>query len=382
VNTTIIPFLDANGKPYQYLAIHNDISEVKKSEENLRQTEMRLNETKSIAHISNWVIDFKANTHTWSDELFRIFGVSKDGAKPSVAYFQSFIHPEDRKVVKKIMQNAFDMADNSSLSFRFISKDGSIRFGHAGWEFEFDGTGTPRRLYGVMQDITELTTSEANLKLLEFQILEQKIQGQKNITKAILKAQESERNHLGEELHDNISQLLAGSKMFLGTAANKNETIKNIIKYPMELLDTSISEIRQLSSRLVSPQKSVNLEQLIGKLLSDLSHNTATKTTLTYIVADGLISEELKLNLYRIVQEQLHNILKYAEAKNVGIIVRAKRKVIKITVTDDGRGFNIRKKRDGIGILNMKHRVESFNGKVIIKSSVGNGCKIQIKIPY
>ena len=150
----------------------------------------------------------------------------------------------------------------------------------------------------------------------------------------------------------------------------------------MELLDTSISEIRQLSSRLVSPQKSVNLEQLIGKLLSDLSHNTATKTTLTYIVADGLISEELKLNLYRIVQEQLHNILKYAEAKNVGIIVRAKRKVIKITVTDDGKGFNMRKKRDGIGILNMKHRVESFNGKVIIKSSVGNGCKIQIKIPY
>ena len=382
VYTTIIPFLDSEGKPYQYLAIHNDISELKKSAENLRQTEIRLDETQSIAHISNWVIDLKANVHTWSDELFRIFGVDKGGRKPSVAYFQSFIYPEDRVISKKIMNDAFKVARNSSLSFRFINKEGAIRFGYASWEFEFDETGTPGRLYGVMQDITELTTSEANLKLLGGQMVEQKILGQKNITKAILKAQENERNHLGEELHDNISQLLAGSKMFLGTAANKNETIKNIIRYPMELLDTSISEIRLLSSRLVSPQKSINLQQLISKLLSNINQNTSTKTSLSYIVSDGLISDDLKLNIYRIVQEQLHNISKYANAENVGIIVKASRNTICITLTDDGKGFDLRKKRDGIGISNMKHRVASFNGKVTIKSSVGNGCKVQIKIPY
>jgi PAS domain S-box-containing protein len=381
VCTTIIPFLDGNGKPYQYLAIHNDISEGKKSAENLRQTEIRLNETQSIAHISNWVIDLKANIHTWSDELFRIFGVDKDRRKPSIAYFQSFIHSEDRAIAKKIMHTAFKTASNSSLSFRFINKDGGIRFGYAWWEFEFNETGTPRRLYGVMQDITELTTSEANLKLLVGQIVEQKILGQKNIAKAILNAQENERNYLGEELHDNISQLLAGSKMFLGTAASKNETIKDIIKYPMELLDTSISEIRLLSSRLVSPQKSINLQQLISKLLSNINQNTSTKTSLSYIVSDGLISDDLKLNIYRIVQEQLHNISKYAEAENVCIIVKASRNSISITLTDDGKGFNLRKKRDGIGISNMKHRVASFNGKVVIKSSDGNGCKVRIKIP-
>jgi signal transduction histidine kinase len=76
----------------------------------------------------------------------------------------------------------------------------------------------------------------------------------------------------------------------------------------------------------------------------------------------------------------VNNVLKYADAKNVNISIDGKDNVINVAVADDGKGFDVEKKRNGIGISNMKNRIESFNGEVAIKSSPGNGCKISFQI--
>ena len=101
-----------------------------------------------------------------------------------------------------------------------------------------------------------------------------------------------------------------------------------------------------------------------------------------YAVTDGILSDELQLNIYRIIQELVNNIYKYSGAKKVSITVKAKDRAIAITVTDDGRGFDPEKKRKGVGISNMMNRIASFNGEVEIKSSEGNGCRTSINIPY
>ena len=198
----------------------------------------------------------------------------------------------------------------------------------------------------------------------------------------MLMGQEIERNHLGEELHDNVNQILGGTKLYLSIAGNKSEELKELIKYPMELIDSSIDEIRVLCHKMVSPLKNIGLEQLIGDAIKKLEETTKIKTEFIYAVTKGILSDDLKLNIYRIMQELLNNIVKYAGAENVKIIIQSDEKNIDITVTDDGAGFDMDKKRKGIGISNMINRVGYFNGEIKIETAVGKGCKTSITIPY
>lgn len=359
-----------------------DITERKKAEEALTKSEMRLNEAQSIAHISNWELDLVKNIYTWSDEMYRIFGLNKNQVIPTTELLFSFIHPDDAETTRKFITEAFANFSDSRIDFCFLHKDGHKRYGHIEWRFEFDEAGKPFRIFGILQDITERKEAEKNLKLLEKKIQEQKIQEQNKIARAIITGQEKERNFIAQELHDNINQILAGTKMFLSVAGKKNAAINEIIKYPMELIDSSIQEIRLLSQKLVIPQKSIELNKLVQGLLNSLSEITEVATSLTYTIPDTTIGDDLKLNIYRIIQEQLNNIQKYAEASKVEIVMILKGGFISISITDDGKGFNINTQRKGIGISNIIYRAGCFSGKVSIKSSPGKGCKVQVKIPY
>jgi len=370
------------GRPIGLYGIAHDVTESKKAEENLRQSEMRLNEAQAIAHISNWEIDLVQNVHTWSDEYYRIYGLNKGEVQPSAEFFLSYMHPDDVDFAQRKMQEASISLNDSSFEFRFIRKDGTTRHGCTEWKFEFDKKGNPIRLFGILQDITERKEAEENLQLLEQKMLRQKIQEQKRIARAIINVQEKERNHIGQELHDNINQLLAGTKMYLGAAGNKNETVKALIKYPMELIDSSMQEIRLLCSKLVTPLQNINLEELARELLSKLNQTTLIKTDFTYDVPNEFLSDDLKLNIFRILQENINNIFKYAEAKNVTVSIQTEGDNISIHITDDGKGFDVNSKRSGIGISNMINRVESFNGEIKIESSAGNGCRTLISLPY
>ncbi len=228
---------------------------------------------------------------------------------------------------------------------------------------------------------TDRKEAEDNLKSLESKILEQKIQEQKKVARAIIKAQDKERNHIGQELHDNVNQILAAAKMHLSVTGHENESIRELVGYPLELIESSIQEIRLLCQKLVTPQKNINLEKLIRGILDTVIHQSGIKTSLVYAVSNEVLSDDLKLNIYRIIQEQVNNILKHAGAKNLFISIREQDGTITIIVADDGKGFELEKKKMGIGISNITNRIDTFNGIIKIQSSPGNGCKVQISIP-
>jgi len=184
-------FLDANGKEIfcevslaslsnidgpQIIGSFIDITERKKAERKIIQSEARLAESQAIGHLGNWEIDMAQNTVTWSDELFNIFGFNKNEVQPSTELFFSFIHPDDVDRLRGNVNDSLDNLKGSGSGFRFIRKDCTIRYAHIERKIELDKENNPVRLYGILQDVTEqkkaeLIISESEARLAEAQAL-------------------------------------------------------------------------------------------------------------------------------------------------------------------------------------------------------------------
>jgi signal transduction histidine kinase len=144
-----------------------------------------------------------------------------------------------------------------------------------------------------------------------------------------------------------------------------------------------IEEIRKLSQILVTPLiKHFGLSKAIESLLDDISF---VNTLQIDLVADSFFEEDIKydfkLNVFRIVQEQMNNIIKHAKATHVNIELMRNNHMVYLKIADDGVGFDVSQQRKGIGIYNIMSRSDLYNGIVDIQSSPGNGCGIYITFP-
>lgn len=235
-----------------------------------------------------------------------------------------------------------------------------------------------KKSYGMMIAVSDITEK----KRMEQEIVNQKVEEQKKMTRAVLNAQESERNNMGQELHDNVNQILVGTKMHLGLVSDVPGWNGELISKSIQLLDEAINEIQSLTRQQVTPHKEIDLKSLVKSLIENLNTTANIKTSFTYQIGDLVISDDLKLNVYRIIQEATNNIIKHAGAKNTEIIIRHADRFLNVVINDDGKGFDSNQtRRKGIGLSNILNRVESYNGTAFIKSAPGAGCKIEIYIP-
>ncbi len=205
------------------------------------------------------------------------------------------------------------------------------------------------------------------------------------ITKAIIKTQEEERYEIGGELHDNVCQILATSLISLGMMKkyidpNTEQWFNNTKEY----INMASDEIRNLSHRLAPAFfEDSNFELAIEILLNsfNVAHQYEIELHFDNSIDQAGLSLDLQLNLYRIVQEQLRNILKYAKANKITLVFFAENNLLVLKLTDNGVGFITDKIKSGIGLANMKRRAELFSGQFSIKSSPGNGCEMTVRIP-
>ncbi len=206
-----------------------------------------------------------------------------------------------------------------------------------------------------------------------------------NLTKAIIKTQEKERFLIGAELHDNVNQILAGTLINLGIVQNKiNKNHKDYIDQSIAFLHLAIKEIRRLSHWLtpVGLDKKTLVESF-ENLLENINLNNQFTIVLN---ADkkmaALINSDVQLNLYRILQEQITNIMKHSKATAIEVTLKVDKKDIGLRIKDNGIGFDTKKYQPGIGLNNIGKRVQLFSGKFILTSSAGNGCEVCIRLPY
>ncbi|AFC99194.1 putative PAS sensor signal transduction histidine kinase [Methanocella conradii HZ254] len=152
---------DTEGKPKRLYGIMQDITERKKLEEEVRKEMRILNRAQSIAHVGNWAWDLRTNGFTWSDELFRIFGYNPQEFQPTMDWIMEHVHPADKELYQKSIEAAFKENKFFNIDVRIVRRDGSIRYiNYIADKCVRDTEGKPKRLYGIMQDITERKKSE------------------------------------------------------------------------------------------------------------------------------------------------------------------------------------------------------------------------------
>jgi len=225
----------------------------------------------------------------------------------------------------------------------------------------------------IINDVTDRIRLEKELAL-------QHRLKQQQITEVVLGAQERERFELGQELHDNINQILATSKLYLDVAIEEREPRIELLDKSRKNISMAIEEIRKLSHELITPSlNDLGLIQTIMELIRSIQSVKKMKIRLDIagLEEDELLPEQ-KINIYRIIQEQLNNILKHAQANNVDIELHNVREQVWLRLTDDGKGFDPRIRRKGIGISNIISRAELYNGKVEIESAPGKGCQLVV----
>jgi PAS domain S-box-containing protein len=164
VSLTISPILGPNGEIVGASKIARDITERRHIEENLRASEEQLKHAQRLAQMGSFVADLDTGEQTWSDETYRIFGLTRETFVPNTETFRQRIHPEDQALLPEAREAALRTGKAASLEYRITLPDGSIRQVRQETEIVLDAAGNPRFFAGTVQDVTERRRTEEQLR--------------------------------------------------------------------------------------------------------------------------------------------------------------------------------------------------------------------------
>ena len=205
-----------------------------------------------------------------------------------------------------------------------------------------------------------------------------KKQLQKNMVKAIIHTEEKERAHFSKELHDGLGPLLSTIKLYLQWSERPNSKVprQEIIAKAVEIIEEALTTVKEVSNRL-SPHLLTNygLNSAI-KSFVEILNATASYNIVFESNTNKRIDLDIEVALYRIVIECINNTMKYAQANNIYIDLEDTGKQFKLHYRDDGKGFDISEtleQHKGLGLFNLKNRLQTFGGKVVLKSQPGKG---------
>ncbi len=362
---------DNNGTAVRVIGATQDISERKNTEVILRSSEER------YKYLFN---NNPACILIWDLNDFSILEVN-DSAMDQYNYTkEEFLNksvldlrmPEDFSEIKELAQKARkDVFFKVTATWKHINKQG---------QFMFMDITSHRIEYNGKPVILALASNVTEKVLLEKKLEEEQLKKQIEITDAVITAQERERSEIGGELHDNVNQILASARLYLGLAKRELAKPLTFLEETDNLIFSAISEIRKLSHSMIPP--SLNETELI-EALNNLVNRIKVSGSVNVEVDlkkfnEANFSDKLKLTIYRIVQEQFNNILKHSQASNIKIYLGHENQQLTLSITDDGHGFEKSKKTEGVGLMNIRTRAALFNGDMTLKSSPGNGCELKI----
>lgn len=358
----------------------NERYEKEMAEQNLRKSERQLAEAQIISKIGSWEIGEQGELIACSDELYNILDMDIN-TPLSYEIFLGFVLPDDKAIVLKAQELALETGTFDPVQFRIISHLGVVK--------HLEGRGSQRRdaagisFLGTCQDITEKVKAEQQLVQYSEQIAKERVEHQRKLVRASIESQERERAEIGRELHDNINQILAVTKAYIEASLQEKDMQEELIERSVKNLQLAINEIRKISKSLVPPVMDKNgLVDSVQDLIENIQLVNPFAINFIYENEElRNVSPQQQLALYRIVQEQFNNIIKHAQAHNVSIGLTENNDFIDMWIQDDGKGFDPKERRKGVGLSNILSRIELFDGKLEVISSKGHGCTLKIHVP-
>ncbi|MEO5888826.1 MAG: PAS domain S-box protein [Ferruginibacter sp.] len=375
VESVIVPFVNENGRAYQYASIWTDITERKQGEESLINNEIRLRHFFETAPESVFVIDAGSGKFVDNNEnALSLLKCSREKLlQSSPADFSPPFQPDGSISLEKINGFITGATDGKVRVFEWVLRDSNA--------MEITCECRLNLLSNTMGPIVRISVIDISEKIRSGKrLVTAEHKKQQQLTSSMMTAQDDNRSFIGEELHNNINQILATSMLYMDLAINADGERKDVMTNSRNYIQLAMTEINKLYISLKTPSLA---GMDLPTVLKELLENTRQANNLNFIedwqeLDERVLNEDLNLTIFRIVQEQLTNILKHADAKTVAIGLKSSPGLLQLRIKDDGNGFDCAQQKDGVGLKIIASRADLFHGKVIINSEPGDGCEMLV----
>lgn len=208
---------------------------------------------------------------------------------------------------------------------------------------------------------------------------------QRQLLNAVIESQEIERKRIGGDLHDEIGGTLSAIKLMLNAAKQQTDS-QEVLQSAKQLIDKMIIDVRNISHDLSPPGLTMfGLYHSIDTFVSLLNKTGEIKVNITHepFIEDRILTEKVELALFRVVTQLIANTLKHAKASEINIIFKPQNDILHLLYEDNGKGFDISilEEQHGIGMQNIKSRLQMIDATYTLESKPFEGFKMNISYP-
>ena len=350
--------------------------EVVKMNNNLQESEERYRYALDASNDGIWDWDVQRDSIQFSPAIYTMLGYEPYEFEQTREAIYALIDQEDQKKWhiahhEKLKTSAPD--DQLQDEYKMLSKQGEIVWVQVkGKVVEYDEEGIPKRIVGTHTDITDE---------------KQKTQ---EILEAILRTEDMERSRISKEIHDGLQQTLTISSLNFQALkkglTNLGDKLSEKFEVGWNYLQESIKESRTVAHALM-PKAIVDFGVISAfQSLIDEIDKVSDNTTFNFynnFQKERIDNTQIEITFYRILQEAINNIIKYAQATQVDVQLKEYEDIYMLTIEDNGVGFDaqtVKEKDSGLGFRSMRNRVEAINGILEIDSRPGKGTSILVEI--
>ena len=352
----------------------------------------RLNEVEAISQLGSWSWDIETDVVSWSDELYRIYGLAPQSMPMSYGTFLEMVHPDDRAALEAAVQRCYLEGEPYVENHRVVLPDGRLRW-HQGRGRVVMSDGRPVRMFGTGQDTTDRVLGEQALRqsleearrlAAENAALRAELEVQLEEVRAsrsrIVQAAYEARRRLERDLHDGAQQRLTLVEMTLRSAVRQLGTgtdpeLLRILGQAVEELSAGGAELRSLARGL---HPALLTERGLTPALEALASRSRVPVTLRHATI-GRLDPSVESAAYFVVSEALTNVMKHAHASQVELTVEREASILVLEVRDNGiGGASI---DAGGGLRGLADRVAALGGRLRVESPSGNGTLVCVRLP-
>lgn len=374
IDTTAVK--DENGQVLYRVVNVQDITERRRAEDTLRESEAHLARAQAQGMLGSWWLDIPNNVLEWSAENYCIFGIPQ-GTPLSYDTFLDCIHPDDRDYVDRAWRAGMS-GEPYDIQHRIVV-DGRVKWVRERADLEFAADGALLRGVGTSQDITELKRHEDEL-----------LRSRQNLRELAAhheRIREEERTRIAREVHDELGQYLTALYMDIAMLkmrfGQNHPDLDDLIAGMKKTIDTTMGVVRNIAAALRPGALDMGLVLATEWLLAQFESRTGIRCLLDAPQGDLELDDERATAAFRILQESLTNIARHAQARQVDVSISLIENMLDIAVRDNGIGFNPSevRGRKTFGLMGIRERALMFGGESKIDSEPGVGTTLHASIP-